>query len=283
VPETDADDQEEIAAWFSTAAERWAGVQHPNIARARDHWAAFDDEDGALYLAVEQVPGLSLAEELIEAGGRIRLHQALDWAITIGELLVYLHGQGITFGQVRPTHFVLDARAGTPILVDFGLGQALAATAGDHWGYVPFEQLIGRAEPRSDLYALGVLLHTLLGGPDPDRALARLRRQGLDAQRARHALFPAQSWATRALPSSVTSVLARATAFGVEERYPSAAAMLEALRAARGPVVEVEPAGAEREPETMPPWTQLGLDRAAWFALPAATRNRKLLELAARK
>jgi hypothetical protein len=57
--------------------------------------------------------------------------------------------------------------------------------------------------------------------------------------------------------------------------------MLEALRAAQGPLVEVEPAGPEREPETRPPWIRLGLDRDAWFALPAALRNRKLLELAA--
>ena len=272
----------EIDAWFTAAATRWAALSHPCIAPVRDHWSAQDDEAGALYLAVDQVPGLSLAEELLEAGGRLRVQQALDWAIAVGELLVYSHGQGLTIGQVRPAHFVLDARRDVPVLAEFGFGQALAAMAGDHWGYVPFEQLIGRTEPRSDLYALGVLLHALLGGADPDRALARLRRQGLDAQRARHALFPSASWTALALPPTVTAVLTRATAFGVAERYPSAAAMLEALHGARGPVVEVESVGTERAPETAAPWTQLGFDRAAWFALPAATRNQKLLQLAAK-
>jgi serine/threonine-protein kinase len=279
---SDPDGAAEIGAWFAAAATRWANLSHPCIAPVRDHWSVLDDEGGALYLVVDQVPGLSLAEELLEAGGRLRVQQALDWAIAIGELLVYLHGQSLTFGQVRPARFVLDPRHDAPVLVEFGFGQALSPTAGDHWGYVPFEQVIGRTEPRSDLYALGVLLHALLGGADPDHALARLRRQGLDAQRARHALFPAKSWAALSLPPAITAVLTRATAFGVQDRYPSAAAMLEALRAARGPVVEVESVGTEREPETMAPWTQLGFDRVAWFALPAATRNQKLLQLAAK-
>src|SRR6185437_6000899 len=151
----DPDGDAEIGGWFAAAATRWAALGHSCIAPIRDHWSALDAEAGALYLAVDQVPGLSLAEELLEAGGRLRIQQALDWAIAIGDPLVYLHGQGLTFGQIRPARFVLDARHDTPVLVDFGFGQALTATAGDHWGYVPFEQLIGRTEPRSDLYALG--------------------------------------------------------------------------------------------------------------------------------
>ncbi|HVA90514.1 MAG TPA: hypothetical protein VNL71_11820 [Chloroflexota bacterium] len=279
---TDPAGHTEIRAWFSAATTRWAALSHPGIVPVRDHWTTLENEASALYLAVDHVPGLSLVEEWREAGGRIGWRQALDWTISIAEVLAHLHEQGMTFGQVRPAHFVLNVRTDTPVLVEFGLSQALDAAAGDQWGYFPFEQVIGRAEPRSDLYALGVLLHTLLGGADPDLTLARLRRQGLDAQRARHALFPSASWSALSLPPPLAAVLTRATAFGSQDRYPSAAAMLEALQAARGPRVEVEAAGVEREPETLPPWTRLGLDRAAWFALPAATRNQKLLQLAAK-
>jgi serine/threonine protein kinase len=281
LPPAEIGDREEAVTWFAAAAERWAGLLHPGIVAMRDHWAALEDHGGALYLVRDHRQGMTLAEELHEAGGSIGWRQALDWVIAIGEMLAYPHGKGITFGAVRPDHFVLDVRTDTPILVEFGLGRFLAPEAGDQWGYVPFEQLIGRAEPRSDLYALGVLLHTLLGGEDPDWAYGRFRRQGLDAQRARLALFPSASWTALAVPHELITVLHRATAFGAADRYPDVAAMLEALRAAQGPQVEVESAGSEREPETRPPWTRLGMDRDAWFALPAALRNRKLLELAA--
>ncbi len=281
LPPAEVGDREEAAAWFAEAAERWVGFSHAGMAAVRDHWPAQADDGGALYLARDHVPGMSLAEELQEAGGTIGWRQALDWVIAIGEMLAYLHGKGMTFGAVRPAHFVLDVRADAPILVEFGLGRFLAPDAGDQWGYVPFEQMIGRTEPRSDLYALGALLHVLLGGEDPDWAYGRFRRQGLDAQRARLALFPSASWAALAIPHELITVLYRATAFAAADRYLDAAVMLEALRAARGPMVEVEPAGPEREPETRPPWTRLGMDRDAWFALPAAMRNRKLLELAA--
>jgi serine/threonine protein kinase len=281
MPTAEVGDREEAVAWFAAAAERLSSFSHPGMVSVRDHWPALADEGGALYLVRDHVPGMTLTEELQEAGGKIGWQQALDWVIAIGEMLAYLHGKGVTFGEVRPDHFVLDVRADAPILVEFGLGRFLAPQAGDQWGYVPFEQVIGRAEPRSDLYALGVLLQTLLGGEDPDWAYARLRRQGLDGQRARLALFPAPSWAGFAGPHELTTVLHRATSFSAADRYPDAAAMLEALRAARGPLVEVEPVGPEREPETRPPWIRLGMDRDAWFALPAALRNRKLLELAA--
>ncbi len=281
MPSSEIGDRDEAAAWFSAAAERLLGFSHPGMVVVREHWAALADEGGALYLVQDHVPGMILAEELQEAGGKIGWQQALDWVIAIGDMLAYLHGKGVTLGEVRPAHFVLDVRADAPILVEFGLGRSLAPEAGDQWGYVPFEQLIGRAEPRSDLYALGVLLHTLLGGEDPNWAYARLRRQGLDAQRARLALFPSPSWARFAGPHELTTVLHRAVSFSAADRYPDAATMLEALRAARGPIVEVEPVGPERDPETRPPWIRLGLDRDAWFALPAALRNRKLLELAA--
>jgi serine/threonine protein kinase len=283
MPSPEVGDREEAVAWFAAAAERLRGFSHPGLVVIRDHWPALEDDGGALYLVQDHVPGMTLTEELQEAGGKIGWQQALDWTISIGEILAYLHGKGVTFGEVRPDHFVLDVRADTPILVEFGLGRFLATEAGDQWGYVPFEQVIGRTEPRSDLYALGVLLHTLLGGEDPDWVYARLRRKGLDAQRARLALFPSPTWTTFAGPHELTTVLHRAVSFSAADRYPDAVAMLEALRTARGPMVEVEPVGPEREPETRPPWIRLGLDRDAWFALPAALRNRKLLELAAEK
>ena len=275
-----AEDREQAGAWFEGAAARLQGLEHPAIPIVRGHWVT-PEEGGPFYLATDYVPGLTLAEELQEADGRIRWQRALDWAIGICESLVYLHGKGYVHGELRPQNLVLDARSDLPALVDFGLARRLAATAGDNWGYVPFEQHIGRAEPHSDLYALGVLLHVLVGGRDPDIAYGHLRRSGLDVQRALRALFPPEVYADLGIPQPLTKLIARATAFGAQDRFPDAAAMATALRAVRGPEVELTEA-ADREPETEPVWTRLGLTRAAWFALPASARNKHLLELAAR-
>jgi hypothetical protein len=120
-----------------------------------------------------------------------------------------------------------------------------------------------------------------VGGRDPDIAYGHLRRSGLDVQRALRALFPPEVYADLGIPQPLTKLIARATAFGAQDRFPDAVAMATALRAVRGPEVELA-AAADREPETEPVWTRLGLTREAWFALPASTRNKHLLELATR-
>jgi eukaryotic-like serine/threonine-protein kinase len=164
---------------------------------------------------------------------------------------------------------VLDAQSGRPVVIDAGLARWLNPAPGYGWGFVPFEQLIGREDLRSDVYALGASLHTLLSGHDPDAEFMRLRRAGFDVQHALRRLYPPLDASGRGMPQALSVVIARAVAVTPDERFANAAAMGAALRAQRGPAVETETSVAQRGEEG-PVWERLGMTREAWFALPLA-------------
>jgi serine/threonine protein kinase len=230
------------------------------------------------YVALDHIPGMTLAEEYEEADGELSWRQPLDWGIALCDVLGYLHAQKPPYilGSLRPWHVALDSRSGRPVLIDFGLAHRLNPANGCAWGYMPFEQLIGREDARSDLYALGATLHALLSGYDAGAEFGRLRRAGLDMQRALRQLHPRLDAITSGIPAALDDVVARALAFTPDDRFPDAGAMGAALRALRGPAVESETPVAQREVEG-PVWERLGLTQRAWFALPLAERNRRLL------
>ncbi|HWE60907.1 MAG TPA: protein kinase [Chloroflexota bacterium] len=271
--------RDEAARWLTDRVARLRLLAHPGIAAVHDCHVP-PALAAPFYIALAYVPGLTPAEELEEADGALSWRQALDWGISLCDTLEYLHRQRPAYvhGALRPHTIVVDSQSARPMLIDLGLARWLNPAPGDRWGYVPFEQYIGREEPRSDLYSLGALLYTLLCGYDPDADLAHLRRAGSDVQRAQRRLFPPLDADSSGIPAALAAALARATAFTIDDRFPSAAALGEALRAVRGPAVEVEapapPTGAEE-----PVWVRLGLTQHAWFALPIAERNRRLLGL----
>jgi serine/threonine protein kinase len=268
----------EAAAWLEQRIEQMRKLVHPGICMVRGVHVP-SALAAPFYVAYEHVPGMTLAEEYEEADGELSWRQILDWGISLCDALEYLHTQTSPWvlGSLQPRHVVLDARSGRPVLIDAGLGRWLNPAPEYGWGFVPFEQLIGREDPRSDVYALGASLHTLLSGHDPDAEFIRLRRAGLDVQRTLRQLYPPLDAIGRGIPQPLAAAIARAVAFTPDDRF-SSAAMGAALRAQRGPAVEVETPVAQRS-EGGPIWNQLGMTRQAWFALPLAERNRRLLSL----
>jgi serine/threonine-protein kinase len=269
----------EAAAWLEQRVDHMRQLAHPGICMVRGVHV-LSSLAGPFYVAYEHVPGMTLAEEYEEAEGELSWRQILDWGINLCDALEYLHTQTPPWvlGSLHPRHVVLDARSGRPVLIDAGLARWLNPAPGYGWGFVPFEQLLGREDPRSDVYALGTSLHTLLSGHDPDAEFIRLRRAGLDVQRALRRLHPPLDAVGRGVPQALGAAIAQAVAFTPDDRFSSAAAMGAALRSQRGPAVEVETPVAERA-EAGPVWERLGMTRQAWFALPLAERNRRLLGL----
>jgi serine/threonine-protein kinase len=91
------------------------------------------------------------------------------------------------------------------------------------------EQWLGRAEPRSDIYALGAVLHALVSGKKPHAELARLQDGGLDVPEAMQQLFLPLDTLVPGLPPAFMHAVARAVAYDVAERYPDATAFGVAL------------------------------------------------------
>jgi serine/threonine protein kinase len=134
---------------------------------------------------------------------------------------------------LKPANIMIEAATNAPKLIDFGIARGFTARAGQTAtgtpGYAPIEQWLGRTEPRSDLYALGAVLHALVSGKKPSAELARLQAGGLDMPQAMKQLFPPLDTLVAGLPPAFVQAVARAVAYDVADRYPDVLAFGVAL------------------------------------------------------
>lgn len=221
-------------AWFKREVGTLLTLDHRSIPAIHGYWTA-QPAAGPFYLAMDYIPGTTLQEALHRAGGPLPWRQVVAWGITLCDVLAYLHAQipPFIFRDLKPPNIMLDSRTNLPALIDFGIARRLAASSGTAigtWGYMPYEQMLGKAEPRSDLYALGATLHALLTGRSPDEEYQRLQRDGRDVEGTMRALFPPVSTLTPAIPTALTRAVERATAFVAADRFGSATALADALR-----------------------------------------------------
>jgi serine/threonine-protein kinase len=169
-----------LVRMFCAEARVHAALQHPNLVSVLD----FGEADGELYLVMEYVDGVSLAEVLRAVTARkraIELGPALLIAREVATGLAYAHQYrddddaplGVVHRDVAPNNILLG-RAGEVKLTDFGIVHStwseVRTSPGElrgKVGYVSPEQAQGQAvEARSDLFSLGVVLtEMLLGGP----------------------------------------------------------------------------------------------------------------------
>jgi serine/threonine-protein kinase len=130
------------------------------------------------------------------------------------------------FRDVKPANILIEAATSAPKLIDFGIARRFTARAGQTVtgtpGYAPLEQWLGRTEPRSDIYALGAVLHALVSGKKPHAELARLQAGGMDMPQAMQQLFPPLDTLVPGLPPAFVQAVARAVAHDVGNRYPDA-------------------------------------------------------------
>ncbi len=133
---------------------------------------------GATYLATEYVSGPTLERVLNRAG-------ALDWPEAVGvglqicDALIELHRLDVVHRNLKPSHLI-RTQQGQLKMIGFGMAKSLAefAPSGPGLargtpGYMAPEQICGSHAigPRTDLYALGVVLWHLLTGEEPYREL----------------------------------------------------------------------------------------------------------------
>ncbi len=154
---------------FRREARAAAGLSHPNIVAVHD-WGAVD---GVYYMVMEHVHGQSL-REILNAHGPLAPAQAADVLRQTLSALEHAHGRGIVHRDVKPEN-IMVTREGLAKVADFGLARAYADAQITHAGhvagtvqYLAPEQLEGQpADPRTDLYALGIVAYELLTGTLP--------------------------------------------------------------------------------------------------------------------
>jgi serine/threonine-protein kinase len=232
-------------------------LRDPNIVEVTD---LDQDEDGSLFIAMEYVNGPSLRSVLEEARHGLPIRRSLHIARGIAAGLSAAHARGAIHRDIKPENILLGTRpdgSEQPKVLDFGIAAmtdvitnkshtgGLLLTpeyaAPEQWRGTPAEELDGR----TDLYALGGVLYEMLAGRTPYHAenmegWMYLHLQG--APPPLELLRPELAWEHPGLEAIVMRLLARER----EQRFPSAAAVVEALSAPPPPprpktLVEVPP------------------------------------------
>jgi hypothetical protein len=163
---------------FDREAAVLRGLDHPGIPRMYDIFRAPWEGSEAGFIAMEYVEGESLAEHI--ATQRVLAPERVtELLIALLGVLEYLHTRvpPILHRDIKPANIIVR-RDGAPALVDFGAVRNILLGADEDgstivgtYGYMPYEQLMGRATPASDLYALGATFLHLVAGRPPSHFL----------------------------------------------------------------------------------------------------------------
>ena len=158
-------------ARFHREIEAAAHLNHPNVLPLHDSGEA----DGLLFFVMPYVEGESLRSRL-DREGSLPLEDALKIAGEVGDALAYAHEHGLVHRDVKPGNILFQA--GHALVCDFGIAQAARQAeepltrTGVAIGTIPYmspEQLSGDrpVDRRTDIYALGCILHEMLSGANP--------------------------------------------------------------------------------------------------------------------
>jgi beta-lactam-binding protein with PASTA domain len=208
---------------FRREARAAAGLAHPHIVNVYD-WGAVD---GVYYMVMEYVRGPSV-RHLLNEQGRMEPAQASEILRQSLLALGHAHHRGFVHRDIKPEN-LLVTQDGVVKVADFGLARAYAdgrvTQAGAVTGTVQYlapEQIRGEpADPRSDLYSLGIVAYELLTGKLPftgETAMAVAYKHLSDR-------VPAPSSVLSNLPSELDGFVAAATDRDRELRPESADVM----------------------------------------------------------
>ncbi|MFG3050267.1 protein kinase [Kitasatospora sp. NPDC048239] len=174
---------DELRRRFLRECRITAALDHPGLVTVFDA----GEDGGELYLVMQRVPGLSLAD-LIAEDSPLPVERAVAVAAQLCGALAAVHAVPVVHRDLKPSN-VMVRDDGRTVLLDLGIATALDTDAtrltltgvpiGSPAYMAPEQALAATADPRSDLYALGCLLHEMLAGEEPFRAptaLGVLRR-----------------------------------------------------------------------------------------------------------
>ena len=164
-----------VAADFLREARAAATLRHPHLCPIYD----VGERDGRPFLTMAHLPGGRLSDR----PGPRPPRAAAALVRKLADAMAHAHDRGVVHRDLKPANVLLD-EAGEPCVTDFGVALRLAPpgfgpvgpAGGGTGSYMSPEQRRGGAVgPRSDVYALGLILRELLTGappaaaPDPDR------------------------------------------------------------------------------------------------------------------
>ena len=155
-------------------AEIMARLSHPALPALRMKKEIGD----SLYIVMEYIEGSTL-QEMFQHYGRFDEDVVVDWFRQVCDALIYLHSidPPIVYRDFKPSNIMLDS-SGRIRIIDFGIAQEYSPDESARVevqaltrGYAAPEQYNRKymLDVRTDIYALGVTMHYLLTGKDPNQ------------------------------------------------------------------------------------------------------------------
>jgi serine/threonine-protein kinase len=249
---------------FRREAKAAGRLSHPNIVSVYE----YGDDRGDLFIAMEFVEGTSLLD-LTARGARLGVDDTLSVMLQLLDALHCAHEQGVWHRDIKPANLLVTPD-GRLKVTDFGIARIDSSdvtqmnTVMGSPGYMSPERYTADApDRRVDVFSCGVLLYELLTGAPPFKgSSSAVMYQVLH----RDAPPPSGLAIADPPPACFDTIVARAMARSVEDRYGSVLELRDALVAARTQPIRptLSTLALERlQPAATGPQTQLPVHTAA--------------------
>ena len=219
-----------IAESFQREAQLAASLRHPNIVSIYD----IDGRLGLLWYTMEWIQGQNVAQ-LVDRRGRLSVAQTIDFVDDTLSALEYAHARRIVHRDIKPENLLVDRETRIHV-TDFGLAVALprgrlfggaTSRSGTPHFAAPEQLAGGQVDQRTDLFSLcAVALYLLLGRPP-------FKERGLENWGGDVRITVPDVAAERDdVPPALAEVFMKGCSFEPGDRYPTGAALRDAIEAA---------------------------------------------------
>ena len=226
---------------FLREAQVTGQLSHPNVMPVHDIGT---DPDGQVFFTMKEVQGQSLSQRIRGKTAGSLVERLLTFR-QVCNAIAFAHSRGVLHRDIKPAN-VMVGEYGEVLVVDWGLCKVVGETVEDYEeligevtddalttregevagtpAYMAPEQALGesdRLSPRTDVYALGATLYTMLTGKPPfeGEVSVVLKRVVTGSFR------PPSEVAPRTVPRELSAIVCKAMATRPEDRYPTVAAM----------------------------------------------------------
>jgi serine/threonine-protein kinase len=228
----------EMRERFFREARAAGHLSHKNIVTVYD----LGEFDGKPYLAMEYLDGEDLQKRLARPE-KMSLRRKIEVAIDLCSGVEFAHTHGVIHRDLKPANIYITENGGAKIL-DFGLARLMTSQLTQSnmlmgtLNYMSPEQVRGdRADQRSDVFSIGVVLYELLGG-----------RKAFDGDSAASTLFKILQetpeplrMVDASLPEPLVAIVEKAIAKLRDERYADVGELRKDLEAFRDQLIMTGP------------------------------------------
>ncbi|WP_058307864.1 Stk1 family PASTA domain-containing Ser/Thr kinase [Gracilibacillus massiliensis] len=224
---------DEFITRFHREAQAATSLSHPNIVNIYD----VGDEEQIYYMVMEYVDGMTL-KQYIQLHAPIEVEEVLDIMTQVTSAIAHAHDNGLIHRDIKPQNILIDSY-GQIKVTDFGIAVALSATALTQTNSVlgsvhylsPEQARGGKANRKSDIYSIGIVLFEMLTGnlPFSGQSAVSIALKHLQSE------TPSVKEFNPRIPQSVENIVLKSTTKDPFHRYQSVYEMEDDLTHALEP------------------------------------------------